>query len=139
MTRTLLITLLAMWPRGFPTSTCVTARRDAIAATVDESAARWHVPPALVVAVGFSETHLGCDANEGGGFGAPLDAHHRHTAGTVDTAVRILARSYAVCGTWPRAVTRFRSGMCVLPAGDRRIPYTARVLRLAARLGWVAP
>lgn len=60
----------------------------------------------------FAETHLGCDHNEGGNWGAPIDAQHRHTAGTHMSAVRILSRSYTVCGNWDGAVMRFRTGLC---------------------------
>jgi hypothetical protein len=72
------------------------------------------VPPLeLTAAVAFAETHLGCDANEGGNWGAPISRMRRHTAGTHLHAVRVLANSYLVCGrNWDRAVMRFRTGLC---------------------------
>lgn len=71
------------------------------------------VPPTeLTAAVAFVETHLGCDINEGGNWGAPIDPQHRHTAGTHMHAVRALSRGYRACGDWDGAVMRFRTGLC---------------------------
>lgn len=71
------------------------------------------VPPTeLTAAVAFAETHLGCDHGEGGNWGAPISAARRHVAGTHLSAVRILSRSYQVCGNWDQAVMRFRTGLC---------------------------
>lgn len=71
------------------------------------------VPPTeLTAAVAFAETHLGCDIHEGGNWGAPIDAQHRHTAGTHMNAVRVLVRGYQRCGSWDGAVLRFRTGLC---------------------------
>jgi hypothetical protein len=71
------------------------------------------VPPVeLTASVAFLETHLGCDANEGGNWGAPISATRRHTAGTHMHAVRVLANGYLRCGTWEGAVLRFRTGLC---------------------------
>jgi hypothetical protein len=122
---------------------CIEARRDAIARQVDETVRAFpSVRPEVLVAVAFSETHLGCDAHEGGGWGAPVDRHHRHTAGTHLHAAAVLARSMVVCGGDElSAVRRFRTGLCnpiressspiVGRVGER---YGRRVLALAERL-----
>lgn len=87
------------------------------------------VPPVeLTAAVAFAETHLGCDLHEGGNWGAPIDAQHRHTAGTHMNAVRVLSQSYRVCGGWDGAILRFRTGLC----DPRRSP-SERVRRQGAR------
>ena len=71
------------------------------------------VPPVeLTAAVAFAETHLGCDLNEGGNWGAPIDRNHRHTAGTHLSAVRVLSRGFTQCGSWDGAILRFRTGLC---------------------------
>ncbi len=126
---------------------CIEDRHDAIARQVDETARAYpSVRPEVMVAVAFSETHLGCDAGEGGGWGAPVDRHHRHTAGTHLHAAAVLARSMVVCGGDElSAVRRFRTGLCnpiqtsssplVGRVGER---YGRRVLALAARLSRAA-
>lgn len=88
------------------------------------------VPPTeLTAAVAFAETHLGCDVNEGGNWGAPVDSRHRHTAGTHLSAVRVLSRSYQVCGSWDGAILRFRTGLC----NPARQSSSAAVRRQGAR------
>ena len=100
------------------------------------------VRASMLVAVAFSETHLGCDAGEGGGWGAPVDRAHRHTAGTHLHAAAVLARGMEVCRSDElSAVRRFRTGLCdpqrqstsavVGRVGER---YGRRVLALAERL-----
>lgn len=69
-------------------------------------------PVELTAAVAFLETHLGCDINEGGNWGAPIDPQHRHTAGTHMHAVQALSRGYMRCGSWEGAVLRFHTGFC---------------------------
>jgi len=122
---------------------CIEDRHDAIARQVDETACAYpRVRPEVLVAVAFSETHLGCDAGEGGGWGAPIDRQHRHTAGTHLHAAAVLARGMVVCGSDElSAVRRFRTGLCdprrqstsavVGRVGER---YGRRVIRLAERL-----
>lgn len=95
------------------------------------AAERLSVPSGLALSVSFHETHVGCDRNEGGGWGAPIDIRHRHTAGTPEHAIRALRRSFEVCHDWEGAVSRFRSGLCHLPRGDRRRGYVRSVLHLA--------
>jgi hypothetical protein len=122
---------------------CIEAGRLRIAQQIDETARAFpSVRPEVLVAVAFSETHLGCDRGEGGGWGAPVDRHHRHTAGTHLHAAAVLARSMVVCGGDElSAVRRFRTGLCrplresssplVGRVGER---YGRRVLALAERL-----
>jgi len=126
---------------------CIEDRHDAIARQVDETVRAFpSVRPEVMVAVAFSETHLGCDRGEGGGWGAPIDRHHRHTAGTHLHAAAVLARSMVVCGGDElSAVRRFRTGLCnpiqtsssplVGRVGER---YGRRVLALAERLSRAA-
>jgi hypothetical protein len=122
---------------------CIEQRRDRIARQVEETAREYpRVRASVLVAVAFSETHLGCDYGEGGGWGAPIDRHHRHTAGTHLHAAAVLARSMEVChGDELGAVRRFRTGLCdprrqstSAVVGRVGEAYGRRVLALAARL-----
>ena len=122
---------------------CIEARRERIAQQVEETARAYpRVRASVLVAVAFSETHLGCDYGEGGGWGAPIDRHHRHTAGTHLHAAAVLARSLEVChGDELGAVRRFRTGLCdprrqssSALVGRVGEAYGRRVLALAARL-----
>ena len=71
------------------------------------------VPPVeLVAAVGFAETHLGCDSGEGGNWGAPISPLQRHTAGTHMHAAVALVHGYQRCHSWDGAIMRFRTGLC---------------------------
>ncbi len=112
---------------------CIRERQDFIADRLDESYRVYHVPRGVMLVVSFAETHVGCARNEGGNWGAPIDANHRHTAGTPLQAARILARSYDVCGNWRMAVARFRSGVC-RPQNPVHINYTNNVERLVRRV-----
>ena len=104
------------------------------------------VRASMLVAVAFSETHLGCDYGEGGGWGAPVDRAHRHTAGTHLHAAAVLARSLEVChGDELSAARRFRTGLCnplrqssSVEVGQIGEQYGRRVIRLAARLEQIA-
>lgn len=144
----LVTAVLALWPvMSGDNRQCIETRRDRIAAQVEETARAYpRVRASLMVAVAFSETHLGCDYGEGGGWGAPVDRHHRHTAGTHLHAAAVLARSMQVCGGDElSAVRRFRTGLCrplresssplVGRVGER---YGRRVLALAERLSRAA-
>lgn len=125
----LFMALFSMFPTS-PARSCLERRQTEVVQLATDAAERNNIPPSVLLVVGFSETHLGCDAGEAGGWGAPVDRHHRHTAGTPNTAAHILARSFEVCHTWEGAVSRFRSGMCRLPREDYRIPYVVRTLRI---------
>lgn len=128
----LVAALLSLYPAMSPGAReCIAARQNEIAQDLAD-AAPLGVPPALYLAVGLFETHLGCDRASGGCWGAPVDRYHRHTAGAPIATARALAASLRVCGTWPRALARFRCGIC---AGCPRSGYRpAQVLSLASRL-----
>jgi hypothetical protein len=126
----LVVSLLAIYPHT-PARMCMERRQVEIGQQATDAAAATGVPIELLAAVGFHESHVGCDEAD---WGAPVDRFHRHIAGTPLHAARALARSYEVCGDWRGAVTRFRSGLCSLPAGDVRKHYVASVMRLADRL-----
>ena len=122
---------------------CIEDRHERIAAQVEETARAYpRVRPSVLVAVAFSETHLGCDRGENGGWGAPVDRAHRHTAGTHLHAAAVLARGMEVCrGDELSAVRRFRTGLCdpmrqssSAVVGRVGEAYGRRVLALAARL-----
>ena len=94
------------------------------------------MPIEFVGAVGFAETHLGCDHREGGNWGAPISPTRRHTAGTPMQAVGAIWHSYQMCGTWEGAVRRFNTGVCgPTPRGNNyaRI-ITGVVRRVRARV-----
>lgn len=140
----LVTAVLALWPvMSGNNRACIEARRARIAEQVEETARAYpRVRASVLVAVAFSETHLGCDYGEGGGWGAPIDRHHRHTAGTHLHAAAVLARSLEVChGDELGAVRRFRTGLCdprrqssSALVGRVGEAYGRRVLALAARL-----
>jgi hypothetical protein len=102
-------------PIPHPQRERIQEQKESIVSMAAASSARYGVPPSVLLAVGFMETHLGTDDGEGGGWGAPIDAQHPHQAGTSDHAARILARGRKVCGCWRGAVSYFRSGKCYPP------------------------
>ena len=114
----ILVAILAIFPHMSGNNRqCIIDRQPRIAAQLREVSEPIEpgapVPPVeLTAAVAFAETHLGCDINEGGNWGAPIDRNHRHTAGTHLSAVRVLSRGYAQCGSWDGAIVRFRTGFC---------------------------
>ena len=111
---------------------CLIARRDHIVSNIAASQQVHNVPPAVITAIGFAETHLGCDHGEGGGWGAPISPTRRHIAGTPLHAARALATSYRVCGNWNGAVRRFRTGLChSTRVGDQ---YMNNVIHLINRI-----
>ena len=128
MTRLLLAAILACFPH-FRARHEIVRRFDAIAAAAHDASERHGVPPAILISVGFHETHLGVDEPD---WGAPADRRHRHTAGTPDDAARALASGYRACHSWRGAVSRFRSGLCTPPPFARG--YVASVMRLSQRL-----
>lgn len=107
----LLVTTL-LGSRAWKYPVCLERRRLEIAEIAAEAERVTGVPAGLLLVVGMNETHLGCARGEGGGWGAPVDRNHRHTAGTPLRAAQALQASYRVCGTWEGAVGRFRSGLC---------------------------
>lgn len=123
-TALILAALLILRPHS-PARSCIDARHDEIVSMATRSAETFDVPVALLLVVGFSETHFGCDPASGGNWGAPRDRNHRQTAGTSDSAASALALGYRECRTWLGAVSHFRCGRCgTCPAGQPG--YTAR-------------
>lgn len=121
---------------------CIEANRFHIASVADEGEREYGVPAGLSLVTGFFETHLGCAHGEGGNWGAPIDRFHRHTAGAPMQAVRAIASSYRVCGTWIGAVGRFRSGLCRPVHAQHRETATIRVStvrRIYQRAGLPVP
>lgn len=111
----------------------MSALAEQIAALVDDAEESYGVPAGVLLVVGFLETHLGTDHGEGGNWGAPIDARHRHTAGTAFNAAHVLAVGFGTCHTWLRAITYYRSGHCVF--ARRLVGYEAPyALRLIERI-----
>lgn len=121
---------------------CIEAHQDRILQQVHEATnaplieGAPPIPPEVLMVVGFVETHLGCDEGEGGNWGAPIDADHRHAAGTHMHAAYSLARGYVRCGSWDGAIMRFRTGLCnPRHSSDPQITETGlRYLRLVRRI-----
>jgi hypothetical protein len=114
VTRVLLVALLSLFHQ-FPTRSCVEQRFDRITEQAQNAENKYGVPSGILMTVAFHETHLGCDANEGGGWGAPISRFHRHVAGTPNHAANVLRRSFDVCRSWEGAINRFRCGACDCP------------------------
>lgn len=129
---TILLAILAIFPyMSGNNRQCIIDRQPRIVAQLREVsepiAPGAPVPPVeLTAAVAFAETHLGCDINEGGNWGAPIDSTHRHTAGTHLSAVRVLSQGFTRCGSWDGAVLRFRTGLCN-PARNGSTPAVRRI------------
>lgn len=132
----ILSALLAIYPHGRGRY-AVARTRPAIEAQLAAAHAATGVPLPILAAVGWAESHLGTDRASGGSYGAPVSPMRRHVAGNATHAARSLATSYRVCGSWPEAVTRFRTGLCRPRQPALRIvgeAYTRNVLRLAATI-----
>lgn len=131
-TALLLAALLALYHPPADVLARIEAHRAAIEADAAAAAAHYGVPAGILLAVGFAESHLGQARASGGSWGSPTDRAHRLRAGRAEHTARDIAASFRVCGNWPAAVRRFRSGLCFRepPRG-----YTSRtVLRIAARI-----
>lgn len=115
---------------------CIERNFDDIAMVAEAAERDMGVPPAVILAVGFLETHLGCDQGEGGNWGAPISRTRRHTAGTPAQAALALSHGYQVCHTWVGAISRFRSGQCRIPA--RMANYPRNAINLINRMSRVA-
>ena len=107
-----IVALLAAYPH-LAHRACVEARAPQIAADADAAAARHGVPVETLLAVAVLESHLGCAPRSGGCWGAPVSRTRRQTAGRADHAASALALGYRRCGSWPGAVSHFRSGRCI--------------------------
>ena len=116
---------------------CIVDHRQQIETVLVEAQNRFpDMPTEVLAAVGFMETHLGCDQGEGGNWGAPASPTQRHTPGTPMQAAVALWHSYEVCGTWEGATSRFRTGLCRRSATGQRYSHTAMniVRRLRSRI-----
>lgn len=80
--------LLAVLPARRPYAACLTARTERVIADAD----------ALLLAVGYAESHLGCARGSGGCWGAPVSRTARHTAGRASHAASALALGHFRCG-----------------------------------------
>lgn len=140
----LLATYLAFFHHVSPPSVraCIDRNADAIAARLTLGERIEGVPAGVMLVVAFRESHIGCDAGEGGNWGAPASRTRRHDPGTPMQAVAALGWSYDVCGDWLGAVARFHSGLC-RPWQPRHRAYVAavraHVLRLYAAVGSPPP
>lgn len=105
---------------------CVERTRATIVREADDAARAHGVPVALLIVVGWVESHCGCDPRAGGSWGAPVSALRRRVAGRAMHAASALAAGHRACGSWEGAVARFRSGSCVTVVHHA---YVARVLR----------
>jgi hypothetical protein len=127
----LLVALLALFS-STPRTRCIERRAPEIAAEASASAARYDVPPALLLAIGMHESALGCDPRAGGSWGAPISRTRRAVAGTSDHAASALALGHSRCRTWLGAVSHFRCGRCRCPP---LVGYEPRdAMRLARRI-----
>lgn len=117
----LIVSLLNLYMSG-NNRACIQANQVQIASVLQDGEQNHGVPPLVLLSVGFMETHLGCDAGEGGNWGAPISRLNRHRAGTPAQAAMALQASYRACGTWLGAISRFRSGLCRIPRGMAHYP-----------------
>ena len=108
------VALMAIFPRS-PARACLMSREAAIVSQANSANSARNVPPGVLLAVGFMESHLGCDRASGGCWGAPISPTRRHTAGTPDHAARALETSFNRCHSWRGAISRFRCGLCRCP------------------------
>lgn len=126
MAQLLLAALLQIFPyMSGNNRACIQRNFESIARVAEYAERNHHVPAAIMLSVGFLETHLGCDIGEGGNWGAPISASRRHVAGTPEQAAIVLERSYQVCHTWVGAISRFRSGLCRIPEHMNHYPMNA--------------
>lgn len=124
-----LAALLAVLPARRPYRACLTARTPRVIADADAASREHGVPVALLLSVGYAESHLGCARGSGGCWGAPASRLHRHTAGRASHAASALALGHRRCGTWTGALGHFRCGRCVCEGS-----YVARVAGLWSRV-----
>src|ERR1019366_1332187 len=122
---------MPLWSHS-PYRACIRARAATIAAQATNAAEAHGVPTDIVMAVGALESAYGCSPRSGGSWGSPIGRDHRNIAGGADHQARDLATSYRVCGTWPRAIARYRCGLCACRPGVL-VGYTpAQAIRLAS-------
>jgi hypothetical protein len=134
VTKALLLALLGMFRS--PAQACMTRHAPENIEAAAEAAEAFGVPPGLLLAVGYLETHWGCSRASGGNWGAPISRARRTVPGRAHHAASALARARRVCGgrTWRRAVMMFRTGRCEFEE-SRMIGYTpTEALSLARRV-----
>lgn len=126
---------------------CIERNQDRIASQLQEIASSSSetlpaIPPLdLMTSVAFLESHLGCDFNHSGDWGAPPSVSQRHTAGTHMNAARVLSNGYQVCNSWEGSVLRFHTGLCDpmtqtsnVPLRVRGVEYLRTVSRIQRRI-----
>ena len=93
---------------------CLRSHEVDVTGAAAQAAETTGVPVAVILAVGFLESHLGCDPASGGSWGSPINRGHRLVAGSPLRAAEDLATSFRVCRkvSWEAAVSRFRCGLC---------------------------
>lgn len=115
---------------------CIQRNFDAIASVASSSYQNFGVPQSVILAVGFLETHLGCDRGGGGNWGAPISQSLRHVAGTPLQAAQSLQTGFRVCHTWEGAISRFRSGACRIP--QNMAHYPANAISIITRISTIS-
>lgn len=138
----LLSALLALFPyMSGGNRVCIVRNFNSIAQVADAAERENGVPAAVMLSVGFLETHLGCDVGEGGNWGAPISPTRRHVAGAPRQAAVALQHGFQRCGSWLGAISRFRSGQCVIPQTMARYPRMAMSLmtRISTNAGVPIP
>lgn len=128
----LLAALLALGPPA-PIRACLRQRVERIAQDATEASAATGVPVHLLLAVGWAETHLGCDRAEGGGWGAgpaPLPRGPLRADGAVGASDRLPR----LCGPSARHAARAGFGYATPRAARVRGPHTLSGARPA--LAW---
>lgn len=136
----LLTALLHLFPHMSGNNrACIVRNFDAIAQVAEDAERENGVPAAIMLTVGFIETHNGCDHGEGGNWGAPISPTRRHVAGAPRQAAVALQHGFERCGSWIGAISRFRSGRCQIPASMSGYPRTAvRIMTRISRDAGVA-
>jgi hypothetical protein len=128
-----LAALLEMFPyMSGNNRVCMVRNFNSIANVAEEARRDLGVPPAVLLTVGFLETHNGCDQGEGGNWGAPISPTQRHTAGSPRQAAVALQHGFERCGSWVGAISRFRSGSCRIPETMRS--YTRSAVRIMTQI-----
>lgn len=138
----LLTALLQLFPyMSHNNRACIVRNFDSIAEVAEAAERDNGVPAAIMLSVGFLETHLGCDRNEGGNWGAPISPTRRHVAGAPRQAAVALQHGFERCGSWVGAISRFRSGRCRIPRSMASYPRTALSImnRISTNAGVAIP